>query len=284
MDVKTRLENMSPEFTATERRLSALLLMDYPFAGLLPIQELASNTKTSPPTVSRFVSKLGFSGFQEFQRQLIEELKEGQRSPVDLQKTSAPVQGAFLAGFLDRAEDILETTKASVTEVQFEKVCGLLSDPKRSIYVIGGRMSDTIASYISRHLRQVRVKVFQLPPDPEVWPEYLLRMRPRDILLVVDFRRYQVSLAKLAKKAHRERHAQIVLMTDPWLSPVAKNASEVLTVPIDSGTLWDSYTGALALMEAIVTRVAENNWDQTKGRIEAWDASRIEFGETNEEN
>ena len=134
-------------------------------------------------------------------------------------------------------------------------------------------MSDTIASYISRHLRQVRVKVYQLPPDPEVWPEYLLRMRPRDILLVVDFRRYQASLAKLANKAHRERHA-----------PVAKIASEVLTVPIDSGTLWDSYTGALALMEAIVTRVAENNWDQTKGRIEARVASRIEFGETDEEN
>ena len=75
MDVRTRIENMSSEFTATERRLSALLLMDYPFAGLLPIQELADNTKTSPPTVSRFVTKLGFSGFQEFQRQLIEELK-----------------------------------------------------------------------------------------------------------------------------------------------------------------------------------------------------------------
>jgi len=284
MDVKSRIKNMSPEFTATERRLSAALLMDYPFAGLLPIQELADNTKTSSPTVSRFVTKLGFSGFQEFQRQLIGELKAGQRSPVDLQKTSAPMQGAYLSGFLERAEKIVASTGTSVTEAQFDKVCDLLSDPKRSIYVIGGRMSDTLANYTSRHLRQVRNKVYHLPADPEVWPEYLLRMRPRDVLLVVDFRRYQASLAVLAKRAHGDRSAQIVLMTDQWLSPVAKTASEVLAVPIDSGTLWDSYTGALALMEAIVTRVAESNWDQTRARIESWDAIRFEFGETNEED
>ena len=37
MDVKTRINDRSPDFTAAERRLSATLLMDYPFAGLLPI-------------------------------------------------------------------------------------------------------------------------------------------------------------------------------------------------------------------------------------------------------
>lgn len=283
MDVKSRIEGMSGEFTATERRLSATLLMDYPFAGLQPIQELADKTKMSSPTISRFVSKLGFSGYQEFQRQLIGELKDGQRSPVDLQKTSVPVEGAYLAGFLERAEQIVSATGNSVTDVQFDMVCNLLSDQKRSIYVIGGRMSDTLATYLSRHLRQVRGKIFHVPPDPEVWPEYLLRMRPRDILLVADFRRYQKSLEILATNAQRSRNVQIILLTDQWMSPIAANATEVLAVPIDNGTLWDCYTGAMALLEAIVTRVAETNWDQTKARIEAWDANRIEFGVDDEE-
>lgn len=284
MDVRTRISELSSELTVTERRLSAALLMDYPFAGLLPIQELARNTKTSPPTVSRFVTKLGFSGFQEFQRQLIGELKEGQRSPLDLQKINAPVKGAYLAGFVERAERLVHATTTSVTELQFQMVCDGLSDPKRGIYVIGGRMSDALASFMSRHLRQVRGKVFHLPGDPEVWPEYLLRMRSRDILLVVDFRRYQSSLAALARRAQRKHNIQIILITDQWLSPIASSATEVLAVPIDSGTLWDSYTGALALMEAIATRVAEANWDQTKARIEAWDASRLEYGVDDEDN
>ncbi|WP_069300573.1 MurR/RpiR family transcriptional regulator [Neptunicoccus sediminis] len=284
MDVKSRIEDMSAELTATERRLSASLLVDYPFAGLQPIQELAQKTQTSSPSISRFVSKLGFSGYQDFQRQLISELKDGQRSPVDLQKTSVPVEGAYLTGFMERAQRIVNETAQAVTDAQFERVCTLLSDPKRSVYVIGGRMSDTLASYLSRHLRQIRGKVFHLPPDPEVWPEYLLRMRPRDVLLVADFRRYQKSLTPLAASAQRNRNAQIILLTDKWLSPVATHATEVIAVPIDNGTLWDCYTGAMALVEGVVTRVAESNWDKTKDRIEAWDANRIEFGANDENN
>ena len=81
-------------------------------------------------------------------------------------------------------------------------------------------------------------------------------------------------MAKLAKQASIERKAQVVLMTDKWLSPATRYASEVLAVPIDTGTIWDSYSAALAVTEALVTRVAEENWDNTKDRIEAWDSAR----------
>ncbi|WP_367869798.1 MurR/RpiR family transcriptional regulator [Phaeobacter inhibens] len=229
------------------------------------------------------MTKLGFQGFQEFQRHLIGELKQGQRSPVELQASSAPIHGAFLESFLDRASAVVKGATKAVSEAQFERVSEKLADEKRSIYVIGGRMSDTLAQHLSRHLRQIRAKVFHLPSDPEVWPEYLLRMRARDILFIVDFRRYQNSLSIFAQKAIMARNVQVVLMTDAWLSPISAQASEVLAVPIDSGTLWDSYTGALALLEALLTRIAEENWEQTKGRIEEWDSVRLDFGETEDD-
>jgi DNA-binding MurR/RpiR family transcriptional regulator len=116
--------------------------------------------------------------------------------------------------------------------------------------------------------------VFHIPRDPESWPEYLLRMKPGDIFFLADFRRYHPNLAKLAKQAYIERKAQVILMTDKWLSPANRYASEVLAVPIDTGTIWDSYSAALAVTEALVTRVAEENWDNTKDRIEAWDSAR----------
>lgn len=277
MQVRERIEQMSDDLTSTERKLCTALLLDYPFAGLEPIQSLAKTTKASAPTISRFVAKLGFHGFQDFQRQLIGELKQGQRSPVDLQEGGAPIHGPFLESYLDRAGKVVADATKAVSEAQFEHVCGLLSDKKRSIYVIGGRMSDALALHLSRHLRQIRAKVFHVPPDPEVWPEYLLRMRARDVLFIVDFRRYQNSLLTLAQKAIDARNVQVVLITDKWLSPISGQANEVLAVPIDSGTLWDSYTGALALLEALVTRIAEENWDQTKTRIRQWDSVRLNF-------
>lgn len=279
MQVRQRIEQLSDDLTSTERKLCTALLLDYPFAGLEPIQVLAKATNTSPPSISRFVNKLGFHGFQDFQRQLIAELKEGQRSPVELQEASAPIHGAFLESFIERAGAVVKDATKAVSQAQFDRVCDLLADEKRKIYVIGGRMSDTLALHLSRHLRQIRSKVFHVPADPEIWPEYLLRMHTRDVLFIVDFRRYQSSLSTLAQKAIEARNVQVVLMTDQWLSPISRQASEVLAVPIDSGTLWDSYTGALALLEALLTRIAEENWEQTKTRIEQWDSVRLDFGE-----
>ena len=57
-------------------------------------------------------------------------------------------------------------------------------------------------------------------------------------------------------------------------------AAEVLAVPIETGTVWDSYAAALAIVEAIVARSAELTWDETRERIELWDATRALTTET----
>ena len=279
MTVRDQIEAHSADFTATERRLSTTLLLDYPFAGLEPIHALAERAQTSAPSISRFVAKIGFQSFQDFQRHLIDELKQIQTSPVERKAMSKPMHGAYMASFLDRVAGILEESTQSISEAQFDRICQLLSDPKRSIYFIGGRMSDTLMQYMSRHLRQIRQKIYHLPSDPEMWPEYLLRMRAKDILVIADFRRYQPNLTHLARKAAEERKAHVVLITDRWMSPISRNASEILAVPINTDTLWDSYSGAFAVIEAILTNIADSHWETTKQRIEHWDSMRLDFGE-----
>jgi len=275
MLVKDRIAAAAAEFTLSERKLAAALLADYPFAGLAPINDLARRSDVSAPSISRFVAKIGLPGYQAFQRGLISELKEGQRSPVEVHEAGRRIQGGHLREFIARAASQTAAAAEAITEDQFARICALLSDPRRSVFVLGGRASDTIAFHLAFHLGQIRQGVVHLPPDPEVWPEYLLRMNSRDILFLVDFRRYQKSLERLAMTGYEERMVRVVLMTDKWLSPIARHATEVLPVPIGSGTLWDTYTPALAVTEAIAARIAGDNWDRTKARIEAWDAVRV---------
>ncbi len=274
MLIKERIEDAAEKLTSGERKLAAAILSDYPFAGLESIQELASRSEVSAPSISRFVTKIGLEGYQEFQRDLICELKERSRSPVEVHDRNRKVEGGYLADFIAKASAQMAMSADAITEVQFNKICSLLTDQKRDIYVLGGRSSDTIARHLSFHLRQIRPSVYHLPDNPESWPEYLLRMRRNDILFLVDFRRYQSALEDLARAAHTKRGVRLILMTDKWISPIAKHAAEVLPVPIESGTLWDTYAAALTVTEAIVTRIAEDNWDQTRARIEAWDAFR----------
>ena len=274
MLIRDQIKKKSKSMTQSERKLATALLSDYPYAGLISIHELADRADVSPPSITRFVTKIGLAGYQEMQRRLISELKGGYKSPLDLHEISQRIENGYLAEFTMRTAEHMRVAAEAITEGQFNRITELLGDPKRDIYALGGRISDTIATYLSFHLRQARMGVFHIPRDPESWPEYLLRMKPGDIFFLADFRRYQPNLTKLAKQADNERKAQVILMTDKWLSPANRYASEVLAVPIDTGTIWDSYSAALAVTEALVTRVAEENWDNTKDRIEAWDSAR----------
>lgn len=275
MTIRQVLENKAAQFTPAERQLSSVLLADYPFSGLEPIQALSQRAHISAPSISRFVTKLGYAGFQEFQQHLIQELKESSRSPVEIRQQRADGQDATLVSYLTRIEALNEELLRRVSPVQFDRICDMLGDEKRAIYLIGGRMSDSIAEFFTRHLRQIRENIFHIPSDPELWPEYLLRLRPRDVLVIIDFRRYQASLARLSERV-RARKAQTIVITDQWISPAAKGARELVSVPVDSGTIWDSYIPAFALVEALLVPLAEGNWPATEARIKEWDNLRDE--------
>lgn len=273
MQIRKVMEDKAEQFTPAERKLASVLLADYPFAGLEPIQDLSRRAQISAPSISRFVAKLGCAGFQEFQQRLVQELKQSRQSPIDLREDRAIDESAPLTSYLDRIDTLNAELTERVTPAQFDRICDMLGDPRRRIYMIGGRMSDSIAGFFALHLRQIRSGVFHVPTDPEHWPEYLLRLRPKDVLLVIDFRRYQESLARLAEKA-RACKAQTIVITDQWISPAAKGAAELVAVPIDSGTLWDSYLPAFALVEALLVPLAERDWNATRARIAAWDGLR----------
>lgn len=275
MDLCLQIKEMPENFTASERKLASVLMADYPYAGLETIYSLAQRTHVFTPSISRFVQKLGCSGYQDFQRHLIEELKEGQQSPNDLRRPSLPVDDSFLQTFLQRTSEVYMRVGEAVTDDQFKRIGSILADRKRKIFHIGGRVSNTLAQYLSRHLRQIRKDVFHLLADSEIWPDYLLRMTSRDAIVMVDFRRYEPRLTELAERIAIERRAQIILITDKWLSPIAQRAKEVIALPIEVGTAWDTYLGAVALMEALIARVSEQDWDATQRRIGTWDKLRF---------
>ncbi|WP_413990768.1 MurR/RpiR family transcriptional regulator [Labrys okinawensis] len=276
LTIRARLRKMTEQLTASERKIAQAILADYPFSGLLPIQELADRTGVSSASITRFVGKIGGGGYQDFQRQLIGELKEGNQSPLDLKVRQAPAEAEFLADYANRLSTILREMAETVSQEQFDHICRLLADPGRSIFLLGGRVSDTLAGFLSIHLRQVRGQIYHIPDNTEFWPEHILRMRKKDVVVLFDFRRYQPNLAVLAEMISRKRQATIVLITDKWMSPIARYSTEIVALPIDAGTPWDTVAAANAFVEALIVKVSEVDWASTQERIRAWDEVRLD--------
>lgn len=274
--LRVLITDLSPQFTSSERKIANVILADYPFTALRSIQELAEKTGVSAPSVTRFVAKIGCEGFQDFQRQLIAELQEGQRSPRDLVSRSVPLESEdFLAGYSKRLAAILDGLAEAIPPSQFEQLAGLIADPSRNIFLIGGRVSDTIAAFLSIHLRQIRAGVHHMSENPEFWPEHVLRMRKKDVVIFLDFRRYQQNLIQLAETVAQTAQPVIVLITDKWMSPIARSSTHVVALPIDAGTAWDTMAAVIAFTEALIVKVSEGDWEATQKRIKAWDEIRL---------
>ncbi len=126
VSVRERIEASASNFTGSERKLAAALLADYPYAGLETIQDLALRAEVSAPSISRFVAKIGLAGYQEFQRRLLSELKEGNRSPVEVHGGGRAVDGGYLGDFIARATAQMAVSGEAITEAQFERVCELV--------------------------------------------------------------------------------------------------------------------------------------------------------------
>ena len=62
-EVRARLN----EFTSAEKRVAQTLLSNYPVAGLETVNSFAHRAQVSTATVLRFVNKLGFAIYSEFQ-------------------------------------------------------------------------------------------------------------------------------------------------------------------------------------------------------------------------
>ncbi len=270
LGTKEQVHGALAQMTDAERKVAHTFLANYPSSGLSTVAEFAGLAGTSAPTVLRFVSRLGFSGYPEFQRALRAEIQAELLSPLEKGDSSAArsLDGSALGAYFSRATANIQATLEAIPESEFEAACALLSDPKASCYTLGGRFSDAIARYMAAHLRIVRPNVRRFQDQTSTWDDQLLDVKAGDVVVLFDIRRYQRDLVHLSELLC-ERRARIVLITDSWLSPISRYAKVVLPCAIDSGRTWDSGVVLMALVEAIVDRVTHRDWDSARGRIQA---------------
>ncbi|MDZ4812862.1 MAG: MurR/RpiR family transcriptional regulator [Pseudomonadota bacterium] len=277
--VVDQLRESLGSFPVTERRVAHRLLAEYPMAGLQSATDLARAVGVSTPTVLRMVARLGFESYVDFQRRLRDELTAQLSSP--LQKPVAlrsPGKKAQVHAHIALGEAVarnVEETFANLSAQEVEQVVRLLGDRKNRVHMIGGRFTDALARYLSVQMCIIRPGVRHLQDQEANWQDQLLDMDHRDVLLIFDIRRYQASLQRLAELA-AAKQVRVLLITDQWLSPIAKVAKHVLPARVVVPSVWDSSAALMAICEALLAAVTRDNWDYAQKRIR--DLERLRAG------
>jgi DNA-binding MurR/RpiR family transcriptional regulator len=263
-EVRERLGEMTP----SERRVARTLLATYPTAGLESLPQLAEGAGVTGPTVLRFVRKIGFEGYPDFQRSLREEVQARTEGLPSLYKTRGGAQDDEVVVRSQQAftRALDATFGSSSLEQDLADVVALLSDRKRRLWFVGGRFSQLVASYLCMQMRFLRSGCAMVGEELEQRMLDSLELTRRDVLCLFDFRRYQSDTIATARLA-AEQGAVVVVFTDPWLSPAVESARHVLISHADSASPFDSMLGAFALTEVLAAKVVVALGDTGRARV-----------------
>jgi DNA-binding MurR/RpiR family transcriptional regulator len=267
LPVSETIRRRLSELPRAERRVGRALLVHSPTIGLESSLRLAEIVGTSGPTVIRFVNRLGFATYADFQRAWREELDARLVSPVETFRAYEPETDALrrVARTADQSVQSIRESVAQLPPGEFETAVELLAG-RRRVFVFGGWFSDVLARYLAALLQSARPQVSHLDQPPVRRSAVLLDAGRQDVAVVFDFRRYEQDTL-VAGQHLCDRGTRIVLVTDQWVSPVAGIANSVL-IARAAPTPLDSMASAIVLCQALAAAVVDRLGPEVVARIE----------------
>ena len=257
--MKSILEKIYAEyktFTPSQQKVAEYLSQHLDEALIFNANQLAKEAGISEATFTRFITRLGFSGFSEFKREIGNFIIQGY-STTDRLAESAQTFGisdpVFLEILRGDIENINKITNG-ISNALFEKTVDKLSSAK-SIYLLGLRSSYALAFYLAFNLRFFLKSVNLVKPGIGDIPEQVLSAGKSDVLVAIAFRRYTREVVRIAEKMKRKK-AYIIAITNSHLSPIAQLADISLIVETEIPTYIESFTAPMSLLNAFITAVA----------------------------
>lgn len=256
-------------FTPSEEKIVRLLLVDYPTSGLGTASSLARRAGVSDPTVVRLVMKLGYAGFPDFQARLLAEVESRLHSPLLMMEAKRPSgsEDNAILSYLGSVGAAIEKSSTLTSLQSYDRGARLLMEAKGEVVLLGGRFSRHVAGMLASYLLQFRSGVRDLGMLSAQAFDTLADLGRKDVLVVLDYRRYQLDVMAYARQA-AARGVRIVLFTDPWLSPIADIAEVAIVSPLDVASPYDTLAPAVAQMEALVAHILSTLGDDARARIE----------------
>jgi DNA-binding MurR/RpiR family transcriptional regulator len=265
--------------TPSEDRIASVILDGYPESALLTAQAIADKAGTSPATVSRLATKLGYQDFAEMQADLRRALRAQLSSPSKrlLAQSGPPKRAsALLEQVIDIEVSNLRRTLELTDRGKLEELVERLGRSRQGrVYVAGSKKAGVVARYFTVQLSQLRPRVHLLRMD-DTLADQLIDLVAGDVVMLFEPRRVTRHAVKLIKVA-KSRGATVAVFTDERPPAVLAESDFVFPTTVDAVSMFDSYAGIFALCAAILAALIGRNPADARTRAEHLDALNLDF-------
>ena len=218
---------------------------------LLSVRDMAKRLSTDPATLVRIVRALGFANFREFQKHL-HDLSIAFATSADTMQAASSGRDGQLAHLSDSLERDLRNLQALKNTLDGGRLVELAKRIYASprIIVLAGDLAAFLADYLEYHLILLGLPVFAATSAGRM--VHLTRsLTSEDLAIAISFRRGLRQTVEGAKNA-KHHGAHLVVITDTFLSPLARIADETFLAGIQTTSFGASYVAPVALLNSLL--------------------------------
>jgi DNA-binding MurR/RpiR family transcriptional regulator len=226
------------------------------------VNSIAESCGIHASSFVRFAQSLGYKGFKElqevFQRRLSTAAPgfEARIKALESELVGGKAEGnvSFLRELVLRDIASLQELLADISNEALGKAVTLM-DKADTIFLLGQLRSSPVVELLRYVLTMLGKRTVLLDASGGLTTHMAKVMTPRDLLIAVSFRFYARETANVAEDVSG-RGIPILAITDSTLSPLAKNARVLFTVPEHEYTFSRSLAAPMCLAQALAVSLA----------------------------
>ena len=254
MESADRIGRSGASLTKAERRVAEVVLERPQLVAFGTVAELAAAAGAGAATVVRLATKLGYDGFTALQASVQHDLANQLRPAAE--RIREPVGSDLVGRHLQLEQANVQATLRSIDAAVLDDVVRHLADVTARVYVLSGDASRGVAQQLVVDLLALRDDVQVLDGNDIAVRRQIALLRPTDVLVAVDFRRYERWVVDAAAEA-AAAGVWTVAVTDSLLSPLSAGAQRTFVVAAAGAGPFDSHVGTLSVFNLLVTGVAD---------------------------
>ena len=243
----------------TYQKIAVYLTQNPNDVAVQSVNAMGSRCEVHASSFVRFAQSLGYKGFKELQavfRQRLTTAAPGFEARVkaldqDLGKTG---KHAILRDLVVRDIASLQDMISSISEESLSQAAQLL-EKADTIYLVGQLRSAPVVELLRYVLTMLGQKTVLLDTSGGLATHISRIIGPDDLLLAVSFRFYATEVVNIVEEV-AERQIPIIAISDSSLSPLAKSASILFSVPEHEYTFSRSLAAPMCLAQALTLTLA----------------------------
>lgn len=244
-------------------------ILDHPEnAAFLSIDLLAEKIGISASSLSRTASDIGYSGFQEMQKEVQDYLRQRLQPTVRMEQAVPDNKKFSFRDSIKKDVRNVEKILVNVNDEQIEAAVSLLSDAGE-VFVVGLGTQFPPAVYFSGVMKQIRERVTLISQESMDYIDCFSRFSTKDVLVTICLPRYGRFTYQAAREASG-KGCRVISITDNVLSPTGRLADVLLQVEYESMSFFNSNVAVMALLNSLATTLALRNRETSLDRVKTY--------------